>query len=493
MTISTEFEPFRAERAAPAAVARAPGDRRSRTRDERRFARVDGRTASDLYLAVEAVLILVAGAVLARVYVDGALGVADYAWHYAAPLVLFTGLAVAFLRGRDLYAFHRLLDFSGSAGDAMGALAKALAGLVLAGFVANVANDYSRVWVVGWFAASVVLVLLGRALAARTLRRAIERGAVFQATAIYGPRAHAVATARRLHEAGTGTSVVGLFGPSGANGDGDGLARLVDFARGRRVDSIIVVGDPASLADLEDIVADLAALPVSVRLSLVSNRDGTPLLGVTGTDGVRSLDVQLPPIPRWGRFAKLVFDRVAAAVMLAALAPWLALVALAIRMDGPGPVFFRQRRHGFNQGEFFVWKFRTMRVMEDGASAVQATRGDARVTRVGAFLRSTSIDELPQLINVLTGDMSLVGPRPHPLSLDAEYAPVIERYARRLKVKPGITGLAQINGFRGPTDPEAMRRRLEYDLRYIENWSLWLDIKILLATPFLGIVGRNAF
>ena len=169
-------------------------------------------------------------------------------------------------------------------------------------------------------------------------------------------------------------------------------------------------------------------------------------------------------------------------------------VALAIKLESPGPVFFKQRRHGYNHRLIYVYKFRTMRVTEDGPVVVQAKKDDERITRIGKFLRRSSIDELPQLFNVLKGEMSLVGPRPHAVAHNQHYCERLERYANRHCVKPGMTGWAQIHGFRGPTeDPEKMRRRVEMDLYYIENWSLWLDLKIIALTPFLGFVNRNAF
>jgi putative colanic acid biosynthesis UDP-glucose lipid carrier transferase len=170
------------------------------------------------------------------------------------------------------------------------------------------------------------------------------------------------------------------------------------------------------------------------------------------------------------------------------------LIALAIKIDSPGPVFFRQRRHGFNHRVIDVFKFRTMRVAEYGLPIEQARKNDPRVTRVGKLLRRTSLDELPQLINVMRGEMSLVGPRPHALEHNHYYRERLDRYASRHRVKPGLTGWAQIHGLRGPTeDPETMRRRVQMDLYYIENWSLWLDVKIIAATPFVGFVNRNAF
>jgi exopolysaccharide biosynthesis polyprenyl glycosylphosphotransferase len=180
-----------------------------------------------------------------------------------------------------------------------------------------------------------------------------------------------------------------------------------------------------------------------------------------------------------------LFDIVLATFGLVILSPLLAVVALLIRLDSAGPVFFLQRRYGFNQEPFRIVKFRTMTAMEDNAKLISATRFDPRVTRVGGFLRRSSIDELPQLLNVLIGHMSLVGPRPHALAHDQRYDSRIAQYARRHNVKPGITGWAQVRGLRGEiATEEKMRARVEHDLYYIDNWSLWLDIKIIMLTAF---------
>jgi lipopolysaccharide/colanic/teichoic acid biosynthesis glycosyltransferase len=170
------------------------------------------------------------------------------------------------------------------------------------------------------------------------------------------------------------------------------------------------------------------------------------------------------------------------------------LIALLIRIDSPGPALFRQRRNGFNQREFRVFKFRTMSTLDDGDVIQQATRNDDRVTRLGRFLRRTNLDEVPQLLNVIIGDMSLVGPRPHAVAHNSEYEERISLYARRHNVKPGITGWAQVNGFRGETDSiDKMRRRVEHDLFYIDNWSPLFDIKILLMTLLSSRSYRNAY
>ena len=183
-----------------------------------------------------------------------------------------------------------------------------------------------------------------------------------------------------------------------------------------------------------------------------------------------------------------------AATALIALLPLLVIVAVAIKLNSPGPILFRQQRCGFNGRSFQIYKFRTMSVLEDGPSIVQAQLGDKRFTRLGAWLRRTSIDELPQMLNVLNGSMSLVGPRPHALAHDNEFDKVVRRYAFRRRVKPGLTGWAQVHGRRGPTPTRAsIEERVELDLWYIDNWSFSLDLAILLWTPIELIRGDNAY
>jgi exopolysaccharide biosynthesis polyprenyl glycosylphosphotransferase len=191
---------------------------------------------------------------------------------------------------------------------------------------------------------------------------------------------------------------------------------------------------------------------------------------------------------------KRSIDIVGAAIALIMFAPLLLMVALLIKLDSRGPVFFRQARHGYNNGVIRVFKFRTMTAMEDGEHFTQAVRNDPRVTRVGRMLRRTNIDELPQLFNVLSGEMSLVGPRPHATAQNRAFAGQLSRFFCRHRVKPGITGWAQVNGYRGPTETvEKMRQRLEHDLYYIENWSLLLDIEILVMTLFTRTAYTNAY
>jgi putative colanic acid biosynthesis UDP-glucose lipid carrier transferase len=192
--------------------------------------------------------------------------------------------------------------------------------------------------------------------------------------------------------------------------------------------------------------------------------------------------------------AKRLFDLAVGGLTLLVLGPAMVAIALVIKLTSRGPVFFRQRRYGLDGREILVWKFRSMTVCEDGHSVAQATKQDSRVTRLGAILRRTSLDELPQLFNVLGGSMSLVGPRPHAAAHNEQYRQMIEGYMLRHKVKPGITGLAQVRGWRGETDTlEKMQRRVECDHEYIREWSLWLDVKILFRTIFVVLKPQNAY
>jgi putative colanic acid biosynthesis UDP-glucose lipid carrier transferase len=194
------------------------------------------------------------------------------------------------------------------------------------------------------------------------------------------------------------------------------------------------------------------------------------------------------------RFLKSLEDKILSAIILICISPILALIAIAIKLTSPGPILFKQYRTGANGQKVKVYKFRSMVVhQEKGGEVTQATKGDCRITKIGSFLRRTSLDELPQFINVLQGRMSIVGPRPHALAHNQYYRELVESYMRRHMVKPGITGWAQINGYRGETDTiDKMENRVKYDLYYIENWSIWLDLKIIFLTIFKGFIHKNA-
>jgi Undecaprenyl-phosphate glucose phosphotransferase len=215
-----------------------------------------------------------------------------------------------------------------------------------------------------------------------------------------------------------------------------------------------------------------------------------PFLPVSGTVVI---EIQRPPLTVFERVQKRCLDIGLASFALLMLAPLMITAAILVKLDTPGPVIFRQSRRGFNGKPFQIWKFRSMTVTETGTTLTQATKQDTRVTRVGRFLRQTSIDELPQLWNVLRGEMSLVGPRPHALAHDNYYDQVISKYVYRHHMKPGLTGWAQANGFRGETPTiDLMEKRVEYDVWYVSNWSIWLDFRIILRTA-LALMYQEAY
>ena len=222
-----------------------------------------------------------------------------------------------------------------------------------------------------------------------------------------------------------------------------------------------------------------------------------PLLNhnVTVIGGIYSLDISCSPIEGANRILKRLEDVTVGSLILMAILPILFFIAIAVKLSSPGPVLFKQSRHGADGKRIKVYKFRSMKLhREEGGSITQASKGDLRITNVGAFLRRTSLDELPQFINVLQGRMSIVGPRPHALAHNEYYKDLVESYMKRHKVKPGITGLAQVRGFRGETDTlEKMQQRVECDLEYINNWSLWMDLRIIVWTIFKGFVNKNAY
>jgi len=241
------------------------------------------------------------------------------------------------------------------------------------------------------------------------------------------------------------------------------------------------------LERLQGTTASLYFVPDVFGISIIQGRlkdlNGVPVVGICET-----------PFTGTNALSKRLSDILLSSLILLLIAPVLLLVAIGVKLSSPGPILFKQRRNGLDGEEIEVYKFRSMRVMDDGAVVRQATKNDARVTPFGAFIRRTSLDELPQFINVLQGRMSIVGPRPHAVAHNEEYRQLIKAYMVRHKVKPGITGWAQVNGLRGETETvEKMRRRVEYDLEYLRNWSLALDLQIIVRTVRLMIFDRNAY
>lgn len=299
----------------------------------------------------------------------------------------------------------------------------------------------------------------------------------------------------------TGLDVVGYlddYKPMGDKVEGINiLGRISDLKNiitGYGIDQVFVALPVRAHKRLMYIVETLKDELVTIRVvpdiyqaitlnASVEEFEGLPLINLTDT-----------PMYGWNVVVKRFADIVFSSLALIIIAPLMALIALIIKLTSPGTVFFKQRRYGIDGKVIWVYKFRSMTVCEDGPNVPQAQKCDSRVTPFGSFLRRTSLDELPQFLNVLKGDMSIVGPRPHAIAHNEHYRNLVRGYMLRHKVKPGITGWAQVNGWRGETDTlEKMEKRIDYDLFYIENWSLWLDIKIMWLTVWKGLVNKNAY
>jgi polysaccharide biosynthesis protein PslA len=348
------------------------------------------------------------------------------------------------------------------------------------------------------WAVSCAVILLGLRLTFHTVIRSwSDAGTLAQRIAIIGDPAVGARLLARLNDSDD-YRIIGLFN------DQTGLpvntfsqnaaSDLIEISKQTSVDGI-VIALPLSEADrIAGIRTEVARIVADVYL--VSDALWLPQSSSASSDEL--LIAVERPLRHWRALQKLVFDQIVAMLALLALLPLLLTVAVLIKLDSPGPVFFRQPRIGFNNRTFRIYKFRTMyHHMADLLADCQTTRGDARITRLGKWLRRFSIDELPQLLNVLQGDMSLVGPRPHAPNTKAAgtlFEAAVPGYAARHRVKPGITGWAQVNGWRGETQTtEQIRKRVELDLQYIQNWSLGLDVKILILTVLREFVSPNAF
>ncbi len=273
----------------------------------------------------------------------------------------------------------------------------------------------------------------------------------------------------------------------------DRLSQAVSRARMMSVDDVVMLVDWRRPEQIDVVVEAFAVVPVGLHLGASQLMARFSDATVVRFGSAAALSLSAAPLAPLQAVAKRTFDVVVASVAVLLLSPLFIAISVLIKWDSTGPVFFRQRRTGFNLREVRIWKFRTMSTLDDGDVIVQAQKNDARVTKVGRYLRQLNFDELPQLFNVISGDMSLVGPRPHAVAHDRHYEERIGVYVRRLKVRPGITGWAQVHGFRGVTNTDTqMRDRVAHDLHYIDNWSLALDIYILMLTVFSPKAYRNA-
>lgn len=455
----------------------------------------------DIIQFIDFLLVIITAVLVAYAYHAYALQAEfDFQSYATAGIMGATGLT-ALMRRDGFYEFDQIATFEKSISAIVSRWALVLLGLLAFAFALKISDNFSRVWLTGWSGAAVVSVIATRFAASNFVRRMTKEGGVFaRRVAVVGATSLGTKFANYAKASPAGISIVGVYDAglvnsgdaSEGSADGD-LNDLAFAARNGEIDDIVIAVPRASGEDMAKLVRRLSILPVSI--AICPNIHWLDHLGgaIADVGGVRVLSLYRRPLEGWGGVIKTLEDYLLGALALVALTPAMLIIAALIKAQGKGPILFAQKRHGFNNAVFRVYKFRTMTVAEDGEQVTQAKPGDARITPLGAILRRYSLDELPQLINVIKGEMSLVGPRPHALAHNHQYARAIENYSGRHKVKPGITGWAQVNGFRGETsENEQMEDRVRYDLAYVDNWSLWFDVKILLMTVKAVVFPKNA-
>ncbi len=461
------------------------------------------KVAADLVGAAEAVAV-VSGCLLPA-FIYARAGEVAVNWTAILQVGLVAAIIVHLcLKSWGMYDTMSMEAFPSRPHCQIGALMIACLAILGLGLPLPARQPHVAIWYATWIMLSFTLMLLVRTLAVAAFARMTKAGLFDVRIAVFGAGAVARRARDHLMMADNGVHFVGAFDDRSAvgrlNPEGvavaGGLDDLVALGRIEGVDRIIVAL-PASASDrIEHVARKLEQLPVSLHVvtHIVSDLVASaPAHKVSALGSIGLLDIKQAPLSDWSPHVKRFEDIVLGGLLLLATLPLFLIIALAIKLESQGPVFFTQRRRRLNQRVIPVLKFRTMRVMEDGPDVKQATWNDPRITRIGKLLRRSSLDELPQLINVLRGEMSLVGPRPHAIAHDDLYGGVLVGYVNRHQVKPGITGLAQVRGLRGETrSDEKMQSRIDTDLEYITAWSPWLDIKILARTVVAVLKGCNA-
>jgi Undecaprenyl-phosphate glucose phosphotransferase len=432
-----------------------------------------------------------------------------FALYYACSIV---GIAVMAMLAFQIADIYQVQAFRGHEKQYMRLASAWSVVLLLAigmSFFAKAGDQFSRAWLGAFYVLGLLMLVGFRRALFLLVRRWTRQGRLDRRTVVVGADASGEALLKSLDaQRDSDVRVIGVFDDRSderslmlCNGVPKlgGVDDIVEFARKTRVDLVIFSLPISAEGRILHMLKKLWVLPLDIRLSAHTNKLRFRPRSYSYIGNVPVLDIFDRPIADWDIVMKWLFDKIIGSLALLLLAPVMAAVALAIKFDSKGPVFFKQRRHGFNNEVVEVYKFRSLYTeFTDANARKQVSKNDPRVTRVGRFIRKTSLDELPQLFNVVfTGNLSLVGPRPHAINARAaehSYDEAVDGYFARHKVKPGITGWAQINGWRGATDsPEKIQRRVEHDLYYIENWSLLFDIYILLRTPFAVFSMHNAY
>jgi len=429
----------------------------------------------------------------------------DIEWNnqYSTVALLTSALMIFISHRHDLYRSWRVFSIRQEITELSKVWSLVVVSLLAIAFIFKTTEDYSRMATSTWIILSPLLMILLRIIVRKIAHDMRRKGWNTRSVAIVGANTQGVNFAQTIKNANwMGLKLVGFFDDRAddrvvEDTDSQVLGNLDDVVRRAKSGELdlIYITMPLKAEDrtreliqrLSDTTVSLYYVPDFYALDILHGRWQT--LGDS-----QVVSVFENPYLGVNDWVKRLEDIVLASAVLLVIAIPMLIISLGIKMTSAGPVFFKQRRYGMNGQEIQVWKFRSMTVCENENEIKQATKCDVRITKFGAFLRRTSLDELPQFINVLQGQMSIVGPRPHAVAHNEEYRQMIHRYMMRHKVKPGITGWAQVNGWRGETDTmEKMEKRIEFDLDYIRHWSIWLDLKIFAMTFFKGFVHKNAY
>ena len=429
-------------------------------------------------------------------------------WQYMLVITVVSAVAVILMDILECYQIQAVMRPLRSLTRILLGWGGTFALMAVLAFFLKISSDFSRLLFGTWFVSGFLMLVAMRVIVASVLRRWARNGRMERRAVIVGGGKAAEVLIRQLEKQPyNDIRICGIFDdrddtrspPIVAGYPKLGtVSELVEFARIARVDMLIVSLPLNAEARVLQLLKKLWVLPVDIRLSAHSNQLHFRPRAYSYIGSVPLLDIFDKPITDWDYVAKRIFDIMFSLLGIVVFSPVMIATAIAIKLDSKGPVLFKQKRHGFNNEEIEVYKFRSMYVEQSDPTAKKAvTKNDPRVTKVGRIIRKTSIDELPQFFNALFGSLSLVGPRPHAVAAQSHnllYTEVVDGYFARHKVKPGVTGWAQINGWRGEMDTdEKIRMRTELDLYYIENWSLWLDLKILVLTPIRLLNTENAY
>jgi Undecaprenyl-phosphate glucose phosphotransferase len=452
---------------------------------------------------VDFVIISLVGSALYFGYV---VPLSGFHWEYLAAILGMTSAAVICFQAADIYEVQVFRGQLRQMTRMISAWAFVFLLFIGASFLAKLGGEISRLWISAFFVLGLGILIAERLFLRTLVRNWARQGRLDRRTIIVGSDQNAEQLVQALKvQDDSDIHVLGVFddrNDSRALETCAGSPKLgkvddiVEFARRTRVDLVLFALPISAETRILDMLKKLWVLPVDIRLSAHTNKLRFRPRSYSYLGKIPTLDVFEAPITDWDLVMKWLFDRIIGGIILLLALPVMALVALAIKLDSPGPVLFRQKRFGFNNERIDVFKFRSLyHDQADPLAAKVVTKNDPRVTRVGRFIRKTSLDELPQLFNVVfKGNLSLVGPRPHAVQGKLQsrlFDEAVDGYFARHRVKPGITGWAQVNGWRGEIDnQEKIQKRVEFDLYYIENWSVLFDLFILLKTP-LALLTRN--